>query len=202
MLSSRTFIVAYRITYSFDDTIRLRFDANIPQRTWVPVRVPTVGKLERTRTCLSLTLSSSRFTSRDRLHRSASTTASSKSLLATEPSPTTITTTPPLSPGGLTTGANIGLGVGVPLIVIALAALGWFIFWTIKKQSKPSATSEPSDIFVPVEKSPAYTQDQAHPPLGRQGLSSWVPPGRHEVSGAGAWFDRDVGGVWMEGMSD
>lgn len=58
----------------------------------------------------------------------------------------TATSSPVPSPSGssgLSTGAKIGIGVGVPLAVIALAALGFIIFWRRRRQNKALAGPSP-----------------------------------------------------------
>lgn len=69
-----------------------------------------------------------------------------------------------LPPGGLSTSAKIGLGVGVPLGVIALAAVG-LLFWR-QRRRRSASTNGVSELFVPNK-----SDKQALPPYQEMAMN-------------------------------
>ncbi|CZR64708.1 uncharacterized protein PAC_14607 [Phialocephala subalpina] len=107
----------------------------------------------------------------------ASSTTSSSSSVTAKTSTASVTTSPTTSAtavpipasDGLSTGAKIGLGLGVPIVVIALIAIGWLIFGRRKQKHEAMPRLSAYSISGEVEKSPPYSETKpgfvTHPGL-------------------------------------
>lgn len=79
------------------------------------------------------------------------------------------------SSGGLSKGAKIGLGVGIPLGVIALAAIG-AILWR-QRRRRPAHATDASELFVPNKKDKQALPPYQETTMSQQGAAVY----RHEA---------------------
>lgn len=76
---------------------------------------------------------------------------------------------------GLTTGAKVGLGVGIPVGVIGLAAIGAF-FW-LRRRRNVGPSSNPPELYTPEASSKGAVPPYQETAMNHQGAAVY----RHEA---------------------